>query len=110
MNNKLYFLLLCIPTRLLLAFSAYKLNEKYLPTLSVLFYAIGFSFLYLYITNSRLNAPEANGETWWKNLRPIHGMMYITAGLYAMNKNRTSALIILIDTLIGLLAFLNKRY
>lgn len=110
MNSRLLFLLGCIPVRLLLVLVAYKINDKYLPYLSILLFAIGLSFIFLYVSNSRLSAPEANGETWWKNLRPIHGMLYITAGLYAMKKSRTSALLLLIDVGIGTVAFLNKRF
>jgi len=106
MNSKLMFLLGCIPTRLLLAFFAYKVNEKYLPYLSAVLLAIGLSFIYLYVSNSRLEAPEAGGNTWWKNLRPIHGALYITAGLYAMKKDRAAALILLLDAIFGLGAFI----
>lgn len=107
MNSKLLFLLGCLPVRLLLALFAYKVDEKYLPFLSVFLFAIGFSFIYLYVTNSRLKAPEAGGETWWKNLRPVHGMLYIIAGLYSLKKNRASALILVIDAVFGLGAFIN---
>lgn len=107
MNSKLLFLLGCIPIRFLLAIFAYKINEKYLPYLSIFLYIIGISFIYLYITNSRLKAPEAGGETWWKNLRPIHGVLYIAAGLYAMKKNRACSLILVIDVVFGFGAFIN---
>lgn len=105
MQSKLLFLLCCIPTRLLLALLAYKIDEKYLQYLSILFIGIGLSFFYLYITNSRLNAPEANGTTWWKEIRPIHGAFYLTAGIYAYKRSRISALLILIDAIFGLSAF-----
>ena len=109
MNSSLLFLLACIPTRLLLAGLTYKINDKYLPYLSIVFFAIGISFVYLYLSNSRLKAPEAGGETWWKNLRPIHGMLYITAGIYALKKSRTAAIILIIDVIFGLLAFAQHK-
>lgn len=107
MNSKLLFLLGCIPVRLLLAGLTYKIDDKYLPYLAVVLIAVGISFIYLYISNSRLEAPEAGGKTWWKNLRPIHGMFYITAGLYAMKKDRVASLILIIDVIFGLGAFIN---
>jgi hypothetical protein len=110
MNSKLLFLIGCIPVRLLLAGLTYKISEKYLPYLSGLFFAIGISFIYLYLSGSRLKAPEAGGETWWKNLRPIHGMLYITAGIYALKKSRAAALILITDVVLGLSAFIQHRF
>lgn len=110
MKSKILFLLGCIPVRILLAAFTYKLEEKYLPYLSVILFAVGASFIYLYITNSRLKAPEAGGETWWKNLRPIHGMFYLIAGLYALKKDRSAAVILVIDVVFGLGAFINHNY
>jgi len=109
MNSKLLFLVGCIPIRVLLALLTYKINEKYLPYLAVVFIVVGLSFISLYLTDSRLEAPEAGGNTWWRNLRPIHGMLYITAGIYALKKDRTSALILLIDVMFGLTAFISHN-
>jgi hypothetical protein len=109
MNSSLLFLFGCIPVRLFLAGLSYKINEKYLPYLSVVLFAIGISFVYLYLSNSRLKAPEAGGETWWKNLRPIHGMLYITAGIYALKKDRTVGILLLVDVIVGLLAFAHRN-
>jgi hypothetical protein len=111
MNKEILFLGGCIPARLLIALCAYKINAKYLPYFSIFLFLIGFSFLYLYIFNKRLNAPEAGGKTWWKNLRPIHGTLYIIASIYAFNKNRLSALFLLIDAILGLsFHFLHKYH
>ncbi len=110
MNSKLLFLVGCIPSRLLLALLLYKINEKYLPVLSILLLLIGTSFIYLYLSNKRLDAPEAGGKTWWKDLRPIHGSLYILAGLLALKKCRLSSLVILLDTILGLSFFINHHY
>jgi phosphatidylglycerophosphate synthase len=110
MNSKLLFMVGCIPTRLLLALLTYKISEKYLPYLSILFFSIGISFIYLYLTNSRQKAPEAGGKTWWNNIRPIHGMFYIIAGIYALKKSRLAALILVVDLIFGLAAFIQHRY
>jgi len=106
MNSKKIFIFGCIPARLLLVLLIYKINQKYLPYFSIFLFAIGISFIYLYITNSRLNAPEAGGKTWWKNLRPVHGILYLLAAILSMMKNRLAALILLIDVIFGTGAFL----
>lgn len=110
MNSKLLFLFGCLPVRVLLALLAYKIDSNYLPYLSILFISIGASFIYLYLTNSRLKAPEAGGKTWWHNIRPIHGMLYLTAGIYALKKDTNMAsLILCIDVVFGLSAFVYKN-
>ena len=110
MYNKLLFILGCIPTRLVLSIILLKIDPNYLPYLSILLFCIGIGFLYLYVSNSRLDAPEANGTTWWNNFRPIHGMMYIISAIYAFKKqNIMASLILFIDTIIGTMLFINKR-
>jgi hypothetical protein len=108
-QSKTLFLLGCIPVRTLLTYLAYKI-----PNVHVLFlplFLIGVSFVYLYFFNKRLNAPEAGGKTWWKNLRPIHGLFYIIAAIYALkgNNNMTS-LFLGLDVVLGLSAFLLHHY
>ena len=45
---------------------------------------------YLYFTNTRLNAPEGGGVTWWAKYRLIHAMLYITAAIYIAQGNDTA--------------------
>ena len=67
--------------------------------------AIGF--LFIYFTNSRKTGFETFGKPiWWNNLRPIHGSLYIIFSYLAINKNSYSYLILLLDVLIGLLAYI----
>ena len=41
---------------------------------------IGLGFLGLWLTNSRMNAPEASGGiTWWASNRWVHGLFYLMA-------------------------------
>lgn len=41
---------------------------------------IGLGFLGLWLTNSRMNAPEAaGGVTWWASNRWVHGLFYLMA-------------------------------
>ena len=69
-------------------------------------FLIAFGFLYLYFTNGRLNAPEAGGKTWWSKLRIIHGLLYLTAGIYALQNNKLCWVPLLIDVVFGFLAAL----
>jgi hypothetical protein len=116
-----YFLFGCIPVRLLLVYLAYSLSKENLKLLSVILFTIGISFIYLFITNiwiienpiipwiQRKNAPEAGGETWWIKYRIIHGLLYLISAVNAYNGENIAGLFLLIDTVIGLLLFINKR-
>ncbi len=97
------FLLFCIPLRILLAYAATHLPEKYLPAFGLLLIIMGLGFMYLYFTGSRMNAPEAGPSgTWWANLRPIYGALFIVAGIYAIRGSRLAWIPLLMDVLFGI--------
>lgn len=107
------FILLCIPSRILLAYFSLILNKynhlfKYFYFILIL--SIGISFLYLYFTNTRLNALEGGGTTWWKSFRIIHGINYILASiLFFLKYNKLSFYLLLLDTLYGFVLFVTKH-
>ena len=104
----LYFLLGCIGVRSILAVSPIYIPENMLPILGIITITIGTSFLFLYFTNGRMNAPEGGGVTWWAKYRLIHGLLYVTASIYLFQKQRTSWIPLTIDLLLGLVVFLFK--
>lgn len=104
----LYFLLGCIGVRSILAVSPIYIPENMLPILGIITITIGTSFLFLYFTNGRMNAPEGGGVTWWAKYRLIHGLLYVTASTYLFQKQRTSWIPLTIDLLLGLVVFLFK--
>lgn len=90
------FLVLCIPSRLLLTYLTYK---QLVPGLLLL--GIGVSFWLIYLLGLRKTGAETFGDTiWWDNLRPIHGTNYIIAGITGRYEY------LLFDTIVGLMAFL----
>lgn len=105
MDSKLLFLFACIPIRILLVLVALYINVKYLPYYGMMLLLPALGFLYLYFTNSRLNASEANGTTWWANLRIVHGLLYLIASILAIKGNYMSYIPLLIDVIFGLSAF-----
>lgn len=126
MNSRLLFLTMCIPLRVIFALLpnynlikkiGIKFNPKIFYTLyALILLVISFGFLYLYFTNSRLNAPEAGGKTWWYNLRLLHGMLYLCATIYILwNINnlemiKYASLPLILDVIVGLCSFINHRY
>ena len=99
------FLLGCIPMRMLLVYINYILTPEQLKYFALILFLIGVSFIYLYFTNGRLNAPEANGITWWTKLRIIHGVLYIAGSIYAFKGEKINIPLI-IDVIFGLIAYL----
>ncbi len=72
-----------------------------------MFGIIGVSFLVLYFLELRLEAPEGGGgNTWWKNFRLIHGVLYISAFIYSIKNKDIMWIPIMIDTIFGLSLFL----
>lgn len=105
----IFFLIGCIGVRLILAVIPLYLSKKWLPYFGIIILIIGLSFIYLYFTNGRLKAPEGGGNTWWYKFRLIHGLLYLTAGIYLFQKERLASIPLFIDVILGLILFiLNK--
>jgi hypothetical protein len=104
------FLFGCILVRILFVVIAKK-NIEYLPLMGVIALFIASSFFYIYATNSRKTGNEVFGDKiWWNDLRPIHGLLYTTFGILALQKKSYSWTILLVDVIIGLSAFLQFHY
>lgn len=108
-TRQLLFTFTCIPIRFSFAYIAYVISPSFLPLVGIGATAIGLSMMYLYFTNGRLNAPEGGGDTWWKNLRPLHGTIFLCAAVFAFNHNKYTFVPLLIDPIVGLIAFIHKH-
>ena len=104
------FLFLCIPARLIIALGSMYIPTYVLKYYSILLLIIALSFLYLYISNKRLNAPEAGGITWWKDYRLLIGALYLVAAIYSFQgKRELIKYPLLMDILLGLFIFFNNH-
>ncbi len=111
MNSTYLFLFGCIGTRLILTFLA-KTQIDYLPYMCFAAVVMSLGFFYIYFTGSRPIGIETGGKPiWWNHLRPLHGFLY---GLFAymaiVQQNRDAWKVLLVDTAIGLGAFVNHHY
>lgn len=104
------FLLACIPARIILAIIPGYINKKYLRYYGVVLLTISFGFLNLYFNNLRLNAREGGGKTWWSQYRLIHGLLYLTAAIYAIQEKRTAWIPLTIDVAFGLALFIQHHF
>ena len=101
-----YFLMLCIPLRIILAVIPLYINIDFLPYYSIVLFLISIGFLYNYFNNSRLHAPEGGGYTWWFEYRLIHGLLYMLSFIYALNKKRIASIPLFIDVIVGIVLFI----
>ena len=106
----LLFLVGCIGTRTILAYVA-KSSPNLLPYLGVFTLAVGVGLFYYYFTGKRTEGPETFGDKiWWNDLRPVHGSLYILFSILAFQRNPHAWVILSIDVIIALCAFLIFHY
>lgn len=105
MKRMALFLIGCIGTRLALVWLAFT-YPMYLPYMGMIAIIPAIGFLTIYFGGLRKTGAEVFGDRiWWNDLRPIHGMLYALFALLALQRNRWAWIILLIDVLIGLIAF-----
>ena len=107
MNRTLAFLGGCIPLRLALVYLAYVLGHLgsiYRNIGAIIAILMGISFITLWAAHLRQNAPEGGGITWWDNIRPIHGTLWILAGymLLCPPLRQYAWILLLADVIVGL--------
>ena len=105
----LFFVFGCIPTRLLIAYLAGNLSPEYLKYFSFILFVMAIGFIRLYFQNSRLDAFEAGGKTWWAKYRIVHGILYLIAAIYAFNGDNGGYPFLIMDVIFGLILFIQKR-
>ena len=107
----LAFLLLCIPTRIIIALIAKSVDQKYLPYLGYLAILPAIGFAYIFIFGKRKRGAETFGQKiWWNNLRPVHSFLFALFAYLAISKNKNSYVVLFADAFIGLLSFLYYHY
>lgn len=104
--------MICILVRgLIVALAYYFYNSKSSIlhagiTLFLIF--VGISFMLQYLTDYRKYGAFGQ-HIWWKNYRPVHSILYLSAGWLFYNRNNNSYKPLLIDLLFGIVVFVLKR-
>ena len=108
--NKTQLLVLfgCIPLRILIAYVSTRIPPEYLYLFGIVLFLISLGFLILYFKRIRMNPQESGtGTAWWHDFRLIHGLLYLSAAIYAFQNNSKMIWIPLtIDVIIGSVIFL----
>ena len=111
MPNKYYiFLFGCLGLRFLLALLAKYADNKLLRYMGLLSIIPALGFIFLYIFDLRKTGFEAGGDIWWRNLRPIHGGLYLLFAILAIRGFRKSWIILTIDVFLGFAFWYMKYY
>ena len=106
----LLFLIGCIGTRSLLAYVSKNIKIDNLPYLGYLALPVGISFVYIFFFGSEAADKQlewaGDKKIWWNDLRIVHGLNYLIFATLAIQKKHYSWIILVIDTFIGLIAWL----
>ena len=116
MNNsipfkKLFLLFIfgCMGARLLMAYTAKRINGKYLPIMGYLAALPALGFAYVYISGNRKEGGFGQ-KAWWNDLRPVHSVLYGLFAWNAINKRSYSWIFLFADAIFGLISFLTHYY
>ena len=97
----------CIGSRLLYTATSAFATGWLLTTLGLLALIPVIGWTYIIFIGKRDTGLEVLGDKiWWKNLRPIHLLLWLFFAYLAITGNRKAWMVLFIDTLFGLFSFL----
>ena len=101
------FLVFCIGSRLALTGVSAFASGWFLNALGFIALIPVIGWFYIIFIGKRDTGLEVLGEKiWWKNLRPVHMILWGLFAYLAITGNRHAWIVLLTDTLFGLGAFL----
>ena len=115
-EGALTFFLGCLGARLAIAVAAFYARPKWLRVMGMAALVLACSWVYIYLFDARPFGREAGGlgsglqRIWWNNLRPLHAGLYFAFAVMAIKKNHYAYRVILLDTLVGLIAWLRHYW
>lgn len=97
----------CIGSRLLFTLASYYSPIWILQILGFVALIPVIGWFYIIFIGSRDTGLEVFGDKiWWKNLRPIHMILWGFFSFLAINGNRSAWIVLLVDTVFGITSFL----
>jgi hypothetical protein len=109
----LLFLVGCIGIRVLMVYISKYGSYNVNMFLAVIALLIGIGFFRIYFGGLRKVGLETQGAPiWWNHLRPLHGLLYLLFSImvFANIYYNYAWVILAIDVMIGLFAFLHFHY
>ena len=106
-----YFLGGCIPARVLLAIIAKYIPLSLLRIMGLITIIPAVWFLYSFIITPYTHAKIITStKVWWQDMRIIHSMSYLLFSIFAINQKPYSWIVLFVDAIVGLFAFLIYHY
>lgn len=110
-NRMRLFLVGCMSARVIISIIAkyvgYNMNWA-MPLLGAIALLPATGFIVQFVFGLReTGRGAAGGKIWWTNMRPIHGVMYLLFAMFAFRKKPFAWRVLLVDALIGLLAWVH---
>ena len=103
----LLFIFGCIGSRLLLTTLSAFSYGRLLTAMGIFALIPVIGWFYIIFIGKRDTGLEVFGDKiWWKNLRPIHMLLWAFFAYLAISGNRNAWIVLLIDTMLGLSSFL----
>jgi|LauGreDrversion4_1035100.scaffolds.fasta_scaffold176540_2 hypothetical protein len=105
------FLFGCIGVRLCIAYVASRLEGRRMQIAGTLALLPVLGWAYIMLVKRRDTGPEVfGGRIWWQHLRIYHALLWTCFAYMAINRYPNAYIPLLLDTSLGLLAFIYKRY
>ena len=100
------FLIGCIGTRTTISYIVKRFSNAHRLLITTLLVIPAIGFASIYLLGLRRTGGEVFGDKiWWDSLRPFHALMYFCAAVAVYLGEKNAYLLILLDTLVGLVAF-----
>ena len=97
----------CIGSRLAITIVSAFASNILLKILGIIALIPVFGWLYIMFIGKRDTGLEVFGDKiWWKDLRLIHTLLWAAFSYMAINGNRKAWIVLLMDTVFGLISFL----
>ena len=104
------FLFGCVVVRLVFVFVAMLAPLAVLPYLGYAALLPAAGFLTIYFAKLRKTGAETLGQPiWWNEMRPVHAALYALFALYAIQGRQFAWIFLLLDVVVGLVAFYVQR-
>jgi hypothetical protein len=108
------FLFGCIPIRILMVYIVYRYSHVaiFMQISSIIAALLSIAFFILFFTKKRETGAEVcNGPIWWNNLRPFHGIAYLTFAILANIDTlvQYAYIPLLIDIVVGIIFHINNK-
>lgn len=72
-------------------------------------FAMACGFIYLAVTNGRMDAMESGGKTWWADVRLVHAGLLGTGSVYLFMEERSASIPLMLDVIAGIIFFFTIR-